>query len=118
MQRFLCALLAVLSASSALAVSYTTDPPAVVPGPPVTIADMVASRSVSQAKPLGAVTPGGYGFFSQRLVPVAINAAGNNNDFFHFYYFLVHAVTVAQGIIVALLPPSGTNVGTSTPRFA
>src|SRR5258706_14220888 len=103
MKRFLFSMVAVLCASSALAVSVATDPPAVVPGPPATIADMVAGLSGGQAKPLGVVNPGGYGFASQILVPVVINASGRNNTFFRTDYLISNGRGGSQEILVAFI---------------
>jgi hypothetical protein len=117
MKRFLLSMVAVLSVSSALAASFTTDLPAVVPGPAATIADMVANRSAVQPIPQGAVTPGGYGFSYQILVPVAINASGRNNTFFHTDYFLVNGRGAIQEILIAFLAAGVTNVGQPALRF-
>ena len=116
MKRLLVSLVAVLCASSALAASFATDPPAVVPGPPATIADMVARGSAAQPKPFGAVTPGGYGFSYQILVPVAINASGKNNTFFRSDYFLVNGRNATQEVLIGFLAAGVTNVGQSALR--
>ena len=117
MKRFLFSIAAVLSASSALAASFTADPPTVVPGPPATIADMVAGRSAMHPRPLVAVTPGGYGFTDQLLVPVAINASGKNNTFFRTDYFLINGRNATQEILVGFIAAGVTNVGQPTVRY-
>jgi hypothetical protein len=116
MKRFLFSMVAVLSAASALASSYTTDPPAIVPGPPATIADMVARRSGVPARPMIAA-PGGYGFSDQILVPVAINASGKLNTFFHTDYFLSNGRNAPQEILVGFIAAGVSNVGQPATRF-
>ena len=117
MKRFLFSMVAVLSASSVLAASHATDPPAVVPGPPATIADMVAGMSAGRAKPLGVIAPGGYGFSSQLLVAVAINASGKNGTFFHTDYFLSNGRNATQEVLIAFIAAGVTNVGQPAMRF-
>jgi hypothetical protein len=117
MKRFLFSMVAVLSASSAVAASFATDAPAVVPGPAATIADMVASRSAIHPRPLVAVTPGGYGFADQLLVPVAINASGKNNTFFRSDYFLVNGRGATQEVLIGFIAAGVTNVGQPAQRF-
>jgi hypothetical protein len=117
MKRFLFSMVAVLSASSAMAGSFTSDAPTVVPGPAATIADMVAGRSAMHPRPLVAVTPGGYGFTDQLLVSVAINASGKNNTFFRTDYFLVNGRNATQEILVGFIAAGVTNVGQAAARF-
>jgi hypothetical protein len=116
MKGFLLSMVAVLCASAVLAANFSTDPPVAVPGPAATIADMVSSRSAVQPGPLGAVTPGGYGFSYQILVPVAINASGKNNTFFRSDYFLVNGRGATQEVLIGFLAAGVTNVGQSALR--
>jgi hypothetical protein len=63
------------------------------------------------------VTPGGYGFSYQLLIPVAINASGKNNTFFHFDSFLVNGRNATQEILIGYLAAGVTNVGQAAFRF-
>lgn len=118
MKSLLISVVAVLCASSGLAASFTTDPPAAVPGPAATIADMVANRSAAvQPNPLGVVTPGGYGFSYQIIVPVVINASGRNNTFFRTDYFLDNGRNATQEILIGFIAAGVTNVGQAAQRF-
>ena len=116
MKRFLFSMVAVLCASPSLAAGVASDLPVVVPGPPATIADMVATRPGVQPRPMIAA-PGGYGFSDQILVPVAINASGKLNTFFHTDYFLSNGRHAIQEILVGFIAAGVTNVGQPATRF-
>ena len=116
MKRFLFSMVAVLCASPSLAAGVASDLPVVVPGPPATIADMVATRPGVQPRPMIAA-PGGYGFSDQILVPGAINASGTLNTFFHTDYFLSNGRNAIQEILVGFIAAGVTNVGQPATRF-
>lgn len=117
MKRFLLIAASVFAVSPLLAASFTTDPPAAVPGPPATVADMVASLSAAQPKPLR-IASGGYGFSNQMLVTVVINAPGRNNTFFLTDYVLDNGRNANQEILVGFIAAGVTNVGQSAQRFS
>jgi hypothetical protein len=98
------------------AVQFVNGPPPIAPGPPATVADILAGPPGVRTP--GAVPTGDYGFSYNQLVQVVINAPGRNNTFFATDYFLSNGRNAVQEVLVGFLAAGVSNVGVPATRYS
>lgn len=116
MKRILGLVVLFVASSPVSAVQFVNGPPPIVPGPPATVADILARPP--GVRTLGVIPTDNYGYSYNQLIQVVINAPGRNNTFFSTDYFLSNGRNATQEILVGFLAAGVSNVGVPATRFA